>query len=79
MRSILRSPWLRAAAFAVLSCVLCLSASASTVPTAAEPAAAGSGETQKTNANPYNPRLPFVQRGAFGAHYSQNVHTYRVN
>lgn len=48
MRSILRSNWLRAAAFAVLSCVLCLSASASTVPTAAEPAAAGSGETLYT-------------------------------
>ena len=48
MRSILRSNWLRAAAFAVLSCVLCLSASASTVPTAVVPAAGGCGETLYT-------------------------------
>ena len=48
MRSILRSNWLRVAALAALVCALCLSASASAVPTGAEPAASGSGETLYT-------------------------------
>lgn len=48
MRSILRSKWLRAAAVAALGCALCLSASASAVPTGAEPPVSGSGETLYT-------------------------------
>ena len=39
MRSILRSPWLRAAFLLCLTCALCLSATASSVPTARIPAA----------------------------------------
>ena len=39
MRSILRSPWLRAAFLLCLTCALCLSATASSVPTAGIPAA----------------------------------------